>query len=96
MADLSYKKLLFIKVRFPAPSLPHCMPISSLHSTLSPMPNNNLIPKKQLIMGCKKVEFKSPQRLSQSASIFPLTSTEIASQFVPWELSFSLKDIFQV
>ena len=41
-------------------------------------------------MGCKKVEFKSPQRLSQSASIFAVTSTESVSQLVPWELSFIL------
>lgn len=77
-------------MKFPAPSLPHCMPLSSLDFTLSPMPNNNLIPKKDLIMGCKKVEFKSPQRLSQSASIFALTATESVSQLVPWELSFIL------
>ena len=70
MADLSYKKLLFIKVKFPVPSLPHCMPISSLHFTLSPMPNNNLIPKKQLIMGCKKLCLKVPKGQAKVPQFF--------------------------
>lgn len=51
-------------MKFPAPSLPHCMPLSSLDFTLFPMPNNNLIPKKDLIIGCKKVAKVKPKCLN--------------------------------
>lgn len=86
MTDLSFKNCYSLKWNFLGSSFPTVC-LFPLDFTLSPMPNNNLIPKKDLIMGCKKVVFKSPQRLSQSASIFPLTSTESA---LPWELSFIL------